>query len=556
MKGKILFVAILLCALAFRVYGINWDSNQHLHPDERFLTMVAAAARIPSSFSDYMDPNVSTLNPYNLGGFNFFVYGTLPLTITKLAASISHMDSYDGVVIMGRFLSALADVGVLVFVYLIASILERKYAFDQRLKYFAAFLYAVAVLPIQQSHFFTTDSFAVFFSMGALWGAIWYWETKKYVSTILCGIFFGLAVASKITSVYILPLIVLVYLCGGLGKAWRLLVHGLVFGLFGYLSLRIGDPRFFASGNLLIPLLNPQLLDNIAELKRLSSPDGNYPPGVQWLHRPSILFPFVNLVVLGLGIPSAALAFLGMGMALQEEMRKKIWLLVAVIAWMIAFFIYQGVQFVMTMRYFYILYPLLALFGGLSVVKLLPHGGSARTKALGPALLLILLIWPACFITTYKNPHPYIQASEWIYQSIPEKSTIVFEHWNDVLPLNLPPDTEGNLRSSQRYTGVEIGVFNPDDPGKFIELDKKLHAADYLVLVNGRSYRAILTAPDRYPLMVQFYHDLFSGRKGYELVATFPSSREFKPGLFADRWLEQVFWEYDNPHVLIYKKMN
>jgi hypothetical protein len=39
----LLFVAVLLIAGYFRTVGLNWDSGQHLHPDERFLTMVESA---------------------------------------------------------------------------------------------------------------------------------------------------------------------------------------------------------------------------------------------------------------------------------------------------------------------------------------------------------------------------------------------------------------------------------------------------------------------------------------------------------------------------------
>ena len=73
MRQVFYIAVILLCAAAFRLYGVNWDQHQHLHPDERFLTMVASAAKVPSSFSDYLDPKTSTLNPYNLG-HGFYVY--------------------------------------------------------------------------------------------------------------------------------------------------------------------------------------------------------------------------------------------------------------------------------------------------------------------------------------------------------------------------------------------------------------------------------------------------------------------------------------------------
>src|SRR5512142_2348926 len=39
----LLLVAVLLVAAYFRTVGLNWDAGQHLHPDERFLTMVESA---------------------------------------------------------------------------------------------------------------------------------------------------------------------------------------------------------------------------------------------------------------------------------------------------------------------------------------------------------------------------------------------------------------------------------------------------------------------------------------------------------------------------------
>src|SRR3989344_4227432 len=52
---KYLFIAILLLAAFFRLYGLNWDQNQHLHPDERFLTMVSTSLKWPPSIYGYFD---------------------------------------------------------------------------------------------------------------------------------------------------------------------------------------------------------------------------------------------------------------------------------------------------------------------------------------------------------------------------------------------------------------------------------------------------------------------------------------------------------------------
>ena len=70
---KLLLSAILLLAFALRFYGVNWDQNQHLHPDERFLTMVTEAIDWPANIPEYFDTAHSPLNPHNRG-FGFFVY--------------------------------------------------------------------------------------------------------------------------------------------------------------------------------------------------------------------------------------------------------------------------------------------------------------------------------------------------------------------------------------------------------------------------------------------------------------------------------------------------
>jgi len=48
-------VAILFLAGALRLTGVDWDEHHHLHPDERFLTMVENSLQWPKSFKEYLD---------------------------------------------------------------------------------------------------------------------------------------------------------------------------------------------------------------------------------------------------------------------------------------------------------------------------------------------------------------------------------------------------------------------------------------------------------------------------------------------------------------------
>ena len=70
-RTKLLLWLILIFGLAIRFIGFNWDQGQHLHPDERFLSMVIGDIDIPQTLSEYLNPKISSLNPYN-NNYNFF----------------------------------------------------------------------------------------------------------------------------------------------------------------------------------------------------------------------------------------------------------------------------------------------------------------------------------------------------------------------------------------------------------------------------------------------------------------------------------------------------
>ena len=115
----ILLIGILLAGAYFRFTGLDWDQNQHLHPDERFLTMVETSIAPVDSLAQYFDTQTSTLNPHNRG-YGFYVYGTLPLFIVRYVGEWLGKTGYDEIHLVGRQVSALMDLGTVLVVYLIA----------------------------------------------------------------------------------------------------------------------------------------------------------------------------------------------------------------------------------------------------------------------------------------------------------------------------------------------------------------------------------------------------------------------------------------------------
>ena len=179
-----LLLLILAVAAWFRFDGITWDGGTHLHPDERFLTIVGSKLSVPDNPLDYLRTSRSTLNPYNFGE-GFYVYGNFPMTVTRFAAEWSAglcdavaaragqpwcayaFTGYDGIHLVGRFLSALVDLISIVFTFLIGRRLYGQWA-----GLIAAALLALAVMPIQQSHFFTMDNWAAAFTTAAIYFAV------------------------------------------------------------------------------------------------------------------------------------------------------------------------------------------------------------------------------------------------------------------------------------------------------------------------------------------------------------------------------------------------
>jgi hypothetical protein len=154
--GNILLIAALVLTLAggayLRLVGVNWDEDQHMHPDERFLSLVQASITPVSSISEYFNTQASSLNPANRG-YTFFVYGTLPIFIVRYVGEALGRTDYHAITIVGRQLSALFDVFTVLLVFAVGRRLYNKWV-----GLLGAVFYALAVLPIQLSHFATVDT--------------------------------------------------------------------------------------------------------------------------------------------------------------------------------------------------------------------------------------------------------------------------------------------------------------------------------------------------------------------------------------------------------------
>lgn len=545
-KTKLFILFLFLLAFLLRTYGLNWDNNNHLHPDERFLTMVVSDIKLPTSLSQYFDTAASPLNPYNNPSYQFFVYGTFPLFLTKILAVFLHLDNYNQITLIGRVLSALFDSGNIILLYFIAKkFLKSFYVFLPSL------IYTFLVLPLQLSHFFAVDTFLNFFILLTF-------TLFSYNLFALVFLVFGLALACKISALYFLPIIFLFLLKNKNLKS-------IVYFLISVLVFRIFQPYSFTD----IFTINPLFIDNLKTLASYSIPNLNFPPAVQWINRLPLLNSLKNTSIWGLGLAVLVpLLFLSLSFFIKK-FKYKFNLIFIISAWVLFLFIYQSIQSVHAMRYLLLIYPFVCLI----FTTLLSH---FKIKKYSIIFILILnILYGLFFLSIYSRPNSRVQASEWIIQNIPENSILSSEYWDDALPLGYSD-----------YQNVSLPFFDPDTPKKWEKINESLSQIDYLIMSSNRLWASIPRIPDKYPQTSKFYNDLFSSNLNFTLLKKFTSYPGFPlsflkscyyfgpsnypgvnnnwfekdvncsyPGIYLrDDTSEEAFTVYDHPQVLIFQK--
>lgn len=508
----ILLLLILIIGAYFRFTGLDWDQGTHLHPDERFLTTVASSLQAEYNPLAYLKTSESTMNPYNTG-HGFFVYGNFPMTATRFIAEWATQfcdlfpgdgtpdsalcaytfTAYDGVHLLGRVLSGLVDLVSILFIFLIG-----RRLYDWRVGLLGALLLALAVMPIQQSHFFTMDNWSSALTTLTLYMGVRAaslgdkkasWKLRWWV---LFGLALGLTVSSRIN---VAPLAGISVLAGIIwlhqrGHDWhewltfKILVKatptavdaqrialGLILAaVVSIFTFRLAQPYAFADAAIareeVLALtgqepsmvetavrslvgFNPQWRQNMEEIQRLQAPEASFPPALQWTDRAAILFPLTNMILYGMGLTAGMMAWVGFFWALWRILKNRPdWVSHAIpVAWAGVYFLFMATRWVKSIRYFLPIYPTLLLLAAWALFALWDRAKVSekrkvwqQTAVIALILLTILpsFLWAKTFVTTYQQPFTRLAASDWIYENVPTAATILYEVDGETRQLQLP----------------------------------------------------------------------------------------------------------------------
>ena len=556
---------ILLLALVLRLHGVNWDDGYGFHPDERDFYMRAgcmyqaladrpgyqecgylidypgATAGIPNLL-EFLDAERSPLNPHWFPLGSILLYLLLPLrAIVELFTDVSALDMR----YVARPLSALADVGSVFLVFVLG---RRMYGAGVGL--LAALLTSLAVINVQNSHFYRPETFSVLFLLAGFWAMLRVMERRRLRDSALLGILVGLAVAPKVSVLPLLAPLALVYgsrlwdTHEGRLSAVTPRTVGVTVGhaaLAGVLALAaylftspysLLDYRAFAEG--------------VGSQVAMASAAGSLPFTIQYIGTPPFLYQLQQTSVWGFGLPLGVLVWLAVPftivMAVLGGRRLRADLLV--LSWVIPSLLLLESFEVRFLRYMAPIVPFLVLMGSrmalwsvsASVVlaqcrnEIAMVGDGDRRSALfrrlarfSPALvrvsvvLIVLVVSATAFYSlafqrVYADDHPAVAASRWFHENVPAGTPIISDnHWDEHIP------------DMYRFRMWQYPVYEHDNPDKMRRLAARLAESDYLVFYSNRPYSSIARVPDRYPYSHAYYQQLFDGDLGYRLHQRFTS---------------------------------
>jgi YYY domain-containing protein len=503
-----------MIAALLRLHDLNWDQSQYNHPDERHVTNVISALNLPASVGEYFDSGRSPLNPYNLQAS--WVYGTLPLFSGRLMAEFLNQGcaptnalvpqmlgqaifgadvancregfftGYEYIRLVGRFLSALADLVTVLLVYLTG-----RRLFGWRVGLLAMAFSALAVLQIQHSKFFVVEALLTMCVAACLYFCARVATTQVasrrdvlglWANAAAAGLFSGLAVACKI-SAWPTAALVVVAVAIALLRDRRVagpaivsaVIATFIAGTLAFAGFRVAQPYGFVGASeiewryttqqcadgldpeqaeicartppmpervqeivtrlpaFIRPILAPSSRW-VAELQNAAaSASGDYDPpfGWQWANRMPIVFPLVNLVFYGLGLPLGIAAVAGAFYMLTRLLRgRRWWAYLIPTLWVFGFFLYQSTQFVKSIRYLLPIYPMLCVCAAVVLVALWRRANAEKPllRFGAPALISVVLAgtlaWTLAFMRIYDGEMTRTEASRWIYTNVPTALTL------------------------------------------------------------------------------------------------------------------------------------
>ncbi len=574
----VLVFLILFQAGVLRFYYLNWGLPYAFHPDEN--NMATAITRfwlpLPWQLPGCVWPALvkqkltCNLNP------DFFAYGQFPLYLAYFSGYLKHFFTQNPVNLLTlseaifwlRFWSATASLLTVWLIFLIS-----RQIFNQKLALLTAFLAVFLPGFIQAAHFGTTESFLTLFYLLLSYLVLLYILKKIQVWPFVgfSAFTLGLALGTKVSSLLFFSLPVLVLIASKISLKQK--IFSLFFLLFlSFLVFVAVSPVNFLAFNSFWRIFKYESEVALGSIQVFYTR--------QFWQTTPVWFQLTKIFPYVLGWSVFLLIFLSLLLLIfqfvswfrqKNSLSKQTRVLIILLIAFINYFLPTAFLFVKWTRFMIPALSFLIIFAGYAFSQIMSLGKSLKDKnqpffknflamLLKKMVILTTLFsfWPGLFLLEVYQKDSRIQASNWIYQNIPENAFLLSETGNG-FDLPLPLDQNNLNTTAKNYQLVSFDFYELDKkPELFEALLNHLEKADYIIIPSRRIFLNHLRLASDYPLTAQYYNLLFSGQLGFKQVAqiTSPTRLQINNWNLAllDEQAEETWSVFDHPIVRIYQK--
>jgi hypothetical protein len=510
--------AVTAIAFLLRVAAIGYGLPYELDPDEVVFVDSALAMVVNGRFdpSWYGHPGATLLDPlaglyalYGLGGDLLGAFDSVTTVEDLYHADVSHL------FLVGRFLTILVGVGVVVLTYAVSRALRISSFWSA----VAMLLVAVSFPMIQYSAIVRTDMFMIFFLLGILLAMVRALDRPSARLFLVAGILLGLAVTSKYPGALgVLPIIV--------ANATLVVGHvvtprkGLIWlggaAIAGLATAFMVAPYLFLDWRRTLTAIRSE--SNFAPLDGL----GTGPVGNWWAY-------VADALPWALGITMTVLAALGLILMLGDRRAR----MVSVTFW--GYLVFIASRGSWWLRWALPLVPLAAIGAAWLVDRAdgrLAARVTPRWLRFGRIVVACLLVLPIAVPTLglvrslAVTDDSRLRAIEWLEQEVPPGSTLLIDIFTTPVRVDRYDVRIGLLDSLVRWQDLSpklrptgfgsIGETWADTP------DSLLRAIDRegvdLIVLSGLFVDLLRAEATRFPEMHAVYEALLAA---YPVVRTF-----------------------------------
>jgi hypothetical protein len=508
----------------------------------------------------------------------FFMYYPLPMYLVNLVRAV-----YEGIaqplvltvmqdqvtyMVMGRAISAAFGTATILLVYLLASRIAGRAA-----GLLAAFLLACSVLHLRDSHFFSVDTTLTFFSTLTWLYLLRLVQHGDARAQIGAGVSFGLALLSKYTAAFLVPVIVLAHILSPASPrtlrplaGWvRVVGRTAATGLLGAGTFLLFDPQVI------------QYYDKFrADIRELITDPLTGVTKPEWIAHFADIEPnsywFTNLLWWGYGPALEVAGLAGLVWLIARRDRPS----AVIFAFPVAYWFLAGRSIAPFVRYAVPLAPALAVAAGAVCARGMASQRLRKTMMVATAVLVVTTgAWAAAYTNVYRSPDSRLTASQWLLENVPAGARILIEPSHNIPPTGSaltavnfyvetvlwgPPRDRGerhdyyNLYTLDVYRFLYTAGPSVEDKRRYIE--SRLALADWIVMDDTFLQQYSHLPESEYGVVKQYYRDLLAGRLDFKLVQSF----KVYPSIFGltvnDDDAELTFRSFDHPRVMIFMRLS